>query len=119
MPHPLGSSEKTPVAALHEFCVQNDEVLMFDENVQHKTDLKMFSCIATAFDLYARGSGRSKKEAKHDASAKLIAKLKSLDRFKHTFQKVPITPRPTSDSDAVMALRDICVQRNWPLPTFH
>lgn len=73
MPDELVSSEKTPVAALHEFCMQNEELLTYDY-VPHETDPKMFSCIAQAFDLHARGSGRSKKVAKHDACAKLIGK---------------------------------------------
>ncbi|XP_055317092.1 uncharacterized protein LOC129576291 [Sitodiplosis mosellana] len=118
MPQQLSSSEKTPIATLHEFCMQNEEILMFDENVPHATDPKMFSCVATAFDLSAIGSGRSKKVARHEACAELIAQLASLDRFKQNFQKLPVTPRPTFDTDAVMALRNICVQRNWPFPTF-
>lgn len=71
MTHQLGSSEKTPIAALHEFCRQNDEVL-FDEHIPHETNPKLKSCVVSAFGLESKGSGRSKKEAKHDACAKLI-----------------------------------------------
>lgn len=74
MDYKLGSSEKTPVATLHEFCVQNGEILVLEKE-PHKINPKMFSYIATAFDFSARGSGRSKKEAQHDASANLIGEI--------------------------------------------
>lgn len=64
-------SQKTPTAILQELCVQEGEVLMFDD-IPHETNPKMFSCKALAFEMYAIGSGRSKKEAKHEACANLI-----------------------------------------------
>lgn len=42
------------------------------ESVPHPSDPKMFSYRVEAFNLFAQGSGRSKKEAKHEASENLI-----------------------------------------------
>lgn len=69
-----GSSNviKTPVTILHELCIRERHFTAF-EDIPHGTDPKQFSCIATAFGLSAKGSGRSKKEAKHDACANLIS----------------------------------------------
>lgn len=70
----LGESEQTPTALLHEMCMQNGEIF-YPEYVPHETDPKLFSCIVNAFGLTARGSGRSKKEAKHDASRNLLGEF--------------------------------------------
>ncbi|XP_055320466.1 uncharacterized protein LOC129577455 [Sitodiplosis mosellana] len=117
MKRKLGSTEKTPVTVLQELCVQENELVVF-EYVPHETDSTMFSCLVAAFDLVSSGSGRSKKEAKHEASEHLMAQLAKMDRFKQKLQKVPETPRPISDSDAIAVLLEICVQRNFPMPTF-
>lgn len=66
----LDVSEKTPTAILQELCVQEGEVLMY-ENIPHDNP-KMFSCKVIAFEMCAIGTGRSKKEAKHIACANLI-----------------------------------------------
>lgn len=65
-------AEKTPTAKLQELCVQEGEVLM-SEDIPHETNSKMFSCKVIAFQMSAIGSGRNKKEAKHDACANLIS----------------------------------------------
>lgn len=64
-------SEKTPTAILQELCVQESEVLMY-ENIPHETNPKMFACKVIAFEMFSIGVGRSKKEAKHEACANLI-----------------------------------------------
>lgn len=69
----LKIEEKTPVAVLTELCVAEQEVPMF-EDIPHETNPKMFTCIGHAFDTFGKGSGRSKKEAKHEASANIIGK---------------------------------------------
>lgn len=61
---------KTPVTVLYELCTQEKEFLKF-ENILHDSR-NMFSCSVSAFGIAAIGSGRSKKEAKHEASAKLV-----------------------------------------------
>lgn len=70
----LISSEKTPISALNELCMQNDQFLRIEEDGPTSRNPKTFFCIANAFHLSAKGSGRSKKEAEHDACANLIGK---------------------------------------------
>lgn len=67
----MSTVEKTPISILNELCVQEGEVLVHD-NVPHETNPKMFACKVEAFDLFAIGTGRSKKIAKHDACVRLI-----------------------------------------------
>lgn len=67
-------AEKTPVSVLQELCIQENGSVPMYESIPHETDPKMFAFVVEAFGKYARGSGRSKKEAKHDASANLISK---------------------------------------------
>lgn len=67
-------SEKTPVSVLQELCIQENGSVPMYESIQHESDPKMFTFVVEAFSLFAKGSGRSKREAKHDASANLISK---------------------------------------------
>lgn len=67
-------AEKTPVSVLQELCVQENESVPMYENIPHESDPKMFSCVVQSFGYYAKGSGRSKREAKHEASANLLGK---------------------------------------------
>lgn len=66
-------SEKTPVSVLQELCIQENGSVPMYESHPHESDPKMFTFIVEAFDFIAKGSGRSKREAKHDASANLIS----------------------------------------------
>lgn len=189
----LNMSEKTPVSILQELCVKyKDGAPIYEEIPDESDDGKIFACIVQAFGATAKGAGRSKREAKHTASAKLISWvnihflifknflsfysnqlnyrlfqtvpfaesnlpkpskpaiyasqvalpfnglfvnaivfkliyiidlhyldfLKMQDRFKNDLpSEVPHAPRTTSETDAVGTLLDICVQRNFPLPT--
>lgn len=63
--------EKTPTATLQELCVQENEVLLH-EDIKHESNSKMFSCKVSAFEMSVIGSGRSKKEAKHEACSNLL-----------------------------------------------
>lgn len=65
-------SEKTPVSVLQELCIRENGRAPVYESVPHPSDPKMFSFVVEAFDLFAQGFGRSKKEAKHEASVNLI-----------------------------------------------
>lgn len=66
-------SEKTPVSVLQELCIQEHEHVPMYESIPHESDAKMFTFVVQAFGMFAQGSGRSKREAKHDASANLIS----------------------------------------------
>lgn len=68
-------SEKTPVSVLQELCIQQEHGAPFYELVGDESDdAKTFAYVVSAFDMAAKGSGRSKREAKHEASANLISK---------------------------------------------
>lgn len=66
-------SEKTPVSLLQELCIQENSSVPMYESIPHESDPKMFTFVVEAFGCFAKGSGRSKREAKHDASSKLIS----------------------------------------------
>lgn len=68
-------AEKTPVSVLQELSIQEFGCSPYYEQMPHESDPKLFACLVEAFGKGAIGSGRSKKEAKHDASAKLIGKF--------------------------------------------
>lgn len=65
-------AEKTPVSVLQELCVQENKSVPMYEPLAHETEPKMFSYVVQAFGCIAKGSGRSKREAKHEASANLL-----------------------------------------------
>lgn len=71
MKRKLDSLEKSPVTVLQELGVQENETVLFEE-VSHETNPMLYSCLVSAFDLVARGSGQSEIEAQHKASANLI-----------------------------------------------
>lgn len=68
-------SEKTPVSVLQELCIQEKDSVPMYESMPHESDPKMFTFVVEAFGFFAQGSGRSKREAKHDASANLISEF--------------------------------------------
>lgn len=65
-------AEKTPVSLLQELSIREFGTSPYYEQMPNESDPKLFSCLVEAFGKAAIGSGRSKKEAKHDASAKII-----------------------------------------------
>lgn len=71
MKRKLDSLEKSPVTVLQELGIQENEPVFFEE-VSHETNPMLFACLVSAFNLVARGSGQSEKEAKHEASTNLI-----------------------------------------------
>lgn len=48
-----------------------------------------------------------------------LGMLAKMDRFKHKLATVPQAPRPVTETDAIGALLDICVQRSWPLAKYY
>lgn len=87
----LNMTEKTPVSVLQELCVQENVSVPMYEHIPHETDPKMFSYLVQAFDHFAKGSGRSKREAKHEASANLLCKFADFVRVeKQFFELIPL-----------------------------
>lgn len=58
---------------LKEFCDQEKENFMY-EFLPYELNATTFTCVVKAFDVFAKGSGRSKEEAKNYACANLLCK---------------------------------------------
>lgn len=67
-------AEKTPASLLQELCVRENASVPIYEHIPHESDPKMFTYLVEAFGIISQGSGRSKREAKHEASASLLCK---------------------------------------------
>lgn len=69
---------KTSTSVLTEFCAQQKVALPKYEAVPRETEPNkpLFTYVVAAFDLIAKGSGRSKAEARHAASENLLSKYK-------------------------------------------
>lgn len=67
-------TEKTPASALKELCNQGKVSEPMFESIPHESDPKMFAYVVGAFDMFAKGSGRTKREARHNACANLMGK---------------------------------------------
>lgn len=65
-------NKKTPVSVLTEFCAQNKVPLPEYESVNQDRNPNVFEILVYAFKIMAKGSGRSKCEAKHAASQALL-----------------------------------------------
>uniref|UniRef100_A0A0K8TRN9 Putative staufen n=1 Tax=Tabanus bromius TaxID=304241 RepID=A0A0K8TRN9_TABBR len=106
---------KTPITVLQEYCAKNS-IERPEYNFMESPDGKSFGCRVEAIGLFATGEGRSKKEAKHDAAANILKKLK-LDH--PGIDDIPQAPHEQIPmSDAIITLRDLCLQKNHPLPIF-
>lgn len=65
--------EKTPVSVLQELCIKYKHgAPYYDEIDDGSGETKTFSYVVQAFGATAKGSGRTKREAKHTASANLL-----------------------------------------------
>lgn len=69
--------EKTPISFLCELCRKYHTNPPFFEFYRHEdaNSTDSFECIAGAFDKCAKGTGYSKKKAKHDACSQLLSKF--------------------------------------------
>lgn len=68
-------AEKTPVTVLQELCIQEGELVPIYDLMPDGDGDKTFTYMVHALEMCAKGSGRSKREAKHEASANLIGKF--------------------------------------------
>lgn len=67
---------KTPASVLLEFCAQQKVAPPVYESVSSETEPGVFMILVKAFDLIGKGTGRTKKDAKHAASQQLLGKCK-------------------------------------------
>lgn len=115
---------KAPVSVIQELCVKKRTGAPFYDLIEDGSDpeTKMFAYSVELFGQTAKGKGKSKKDAKHEAAVNMINILKEIDEFKADLKGVPSeNPLPrlqTGDGDAVRTLLDICVQRDWPIAQF-
>uniref|UniRef100_A0A182NUI5 DRBM domain-containing protein n=1 Tax=Anopheles dirus TaxID=7168 RepID=A0A182NUI5_9DIPT len=119
---------KTPVTLLQEICGKAQNPLpvyqyIGEEVSPHTTNAKIFSHTVVAMGKKASGQGRSKQDSKHEAAWQLIRILLELPA---TEEDDIVSAAVEGDSmamlevatDRVNQVRDICIQRNFPLPEF-
>ncbi|XP_055308511.1 uncharacterized protein LOC129572558 [Sitodiplosis mosellana] len=85
---------KTATSILLEFCTQEKVAPPQYEPVIHGSNPSEFVMLVKAFNLIAKGSGRTKKEAKHAASQQLIEGLSRTDKYKNKLNIDPLPPPP-------------------------
>ncbi|XP_058464650.1 double-stranded RNA-binding protein Staufen homolog [Malaya genurostris] len=114
---------KTPVTELQELCVSRKAAHPIYEYTGEDLDnslqnTRIFTTKVTALGLWCVGYGRSKKDSKHDAALRL---LKELSKQGGTDMEVDDDDQhylSILSSDKVTEVRDICIQRNFPVPEF-
>lgn len=118
-------AEKTPITIVQEMCMRRHCSMPFYDLLADGTEneSKIFSYSVKAFELEAFGSGKSKKDAKHEAAINLLAELKKIPDYQNDLlgmSDFKALPRPDCNDgrDAIGQLLDICVSRDWPLATF-
>ncbi|XP_055525519.1 double-stranded RNA-binding protein Staufen homolog isoform X2 [Wyeomyia smithii] len=110
---------KTPVTELQELCAARKTIHPIYECTGEELDntvpnSKIFTTSVKALGLSSTGFGRSKKDSKHDAALRLLKELlQQGDTDMHEDRQLSMFL-----SDKVTEVRDICVQRNFPLPEF-
>lgn len=119
---------KMPVAMLQEMCAKSKcslPVYQFisDEVSPHAANVKIFTHMVSAMGAQARGVGRSKQESKHEAAWQLIRVLLELPASEEDDIVAAADERGSLAAlevgmDRVSQVRDICIQRNFPLPEF-
>lgn len=72
----MSTVEKTPIAILNEWCMQDGKTLVWEDIPQPTHPHPPFVCKVEAFDIEVFGTAQSKKQAKHEACAKLIGEFR-------------------------------------------
>ncbi|XP_049284157.1 uncharacterized protein LOC125764215 isoform X3 [Anopheles funestus] len=117
---------KMPVTMLQEMCAKAKSTLPMyqfinEEISPHGPNVKLFTYQVCALGEEANGVGRSKQEAKHEAAWQLIRKALDLpadeeDEMVESAEERGSLAALELGADRVCQVRDICVQRNFPLP---
>lgn len=118
-------TDKTPITILQELCVANATQPLF--NLIHDGTGAMkpifkyeVSVTIKQTNVKAIGTGRSKKEAKHDSARLALEKLTELKICKDkspTVSEVEPLPRFVA-SDAIRNLFELCDERKLPMPEY-
>uniref|UniRef100_A0A182QYB5 DRBM domain-containing protein n=1 Tax=Anopheles farauti TaxID=69004 RepID=A0A182QYB5_9DIPT len=119
---------KTPVTLLQELCFKAQLPLPVyqytgEEFSQHATNSKIFGHSVMAMGKRATGKGRSKQDSKHEAAWQLIRILLEVPETEEDEICSNADDRDSMamlevGTDRVTQVRDICIQRNFPLPEF-
>uniref|UniRef100_A0A182WGV5 DRBM domain-containing protein n=1 Tax=Anopheles minimus TaxID=112268 RepID=A0A182WGV5_9DIPT len=117
---------KTPVTLLQELCARSKCSLpmyqfLHEENSPHGPNVKLFTFMVVALGKQAKGVGRSKQESKHEAAWQLIRLALNLpadedDDMVAAAGELGSLAALELGADRVSQVRDICIQRNFPLP---
>lgn len=113
---------KTPVSVLQELCMRKHHgAPYYDLVADGKDESKTFAYVVEAFGQSARGQGKAKKDAKHEAAVNILSILKTMDEHKYELEGMAELTLPrvqSGDGDSVGLLLDLCVQREWPIAVF-
>ncbi|XP_040167915.1 uncharacterized protein LOC120902900 isoform X2 [Anopheles arabiensis] len=118
---------KMPITMLQEMCFKVKSTLpiyqfLGEECSPHSVNVKLFSYMVTALGKQATGVGRSKQEAKHESAWQLIRLALELPAGEEDEMVATAAEERGSlaaleiGTDRVNQVRDICIQRNFPLP---
>lgn len=69
----MSFNEKSPVSMLKELC-DRERGILTHEFLPYELNASTFICVVNAFDMSAKGEGRTKKLAKHKACENLLSK---------------------------------------------
>ncbi|XP_058835911.1 interferon-inducible double-stranded RNA-dependent protein kinase activator A homolog [Topomyia yanbarensis] len=114
---------KTPITELQELCVAQRAVHPIYEYTGEESDnalqnARIFTTTVTALGHSCKGLGRSKKDSKHDAALRLLKELAKQGNAAVDVEDDDQHYLSILSSDKVTEVRDICVQRNFPVPEF-
>lgn len=118
-------NEKTPITILQELCVANGTLPLF--NLIHDGSSLMKPVFKYQVNVFIKdmtvssvGTGRSKKEAKHDSARKALEKLSQLNLCDDTSPNISdLEPVPRFVvSDAIRHLAELCEERKLPIPEY-
>ncbi|XP_052867153.1 RISC-loading complex subunit tarbp2 [Anopheles cruzii] len=113
--------DKTPVTLLQEMCQKESAAMPIYEFLGEMCsplgpNEKTFTHRVTAMAKNTTGVGRSKQESKHEAAWQLICLLRGFTTDED--DDADAGGNLETGGDKVMLVRDICVQRYFPLPEF-
>jgi dsRNA-specific ribonuclease len=109
---------KTPVTILQELCVKKKESAPHYEFLGEelvKENEKIFTYRVSCFGQESRGTGKAKRDAKHDAACNVLKKLAHDMPDVHGMK---ISSSHVLERDNISELLNICVQRNLPKAEF-
>lgn len=113
---------KTPVSMLQEMCIRKGGLphyeLIHDGGGSHEALFKYKVCVG---EVIAVGTGRSKKEAKHDAAKTILKKLQEQQEQDDLAEEVMDVSSPYKgklQENAIGALQELCLSNDIQVPEY-